>query len=574
MEFEEVGASDSAGRGDAGSEDEEMMEKVTEERVAAHASGSRLPADAQGGEEEEEEFEEVESADDGRYGGDEHQDGDEEDDEEEEQDMSADYAQLLGTDGASTSAGPSTSSKARSKGKGKASASDVSKGPRVYYDGKGQHAGVTISLDAENAANALQRRRNKEDEEKRRKRRENMITPRDRLNRINAHKLHVLALLAWCRRRNAQLQDDDLQVSLSPEFDATPQRRSGTHAHDATGMARDQVPKHLIQRQKQIHPKREPNQRERVRLFESFLTQLVSWWRGAFQLDPLLCAASAIRQPDADLMHGHFRSPGVRVDGWIYESAAERVEREKRERQEKNRWFKRLEKAKEAGIQKYEEAQARGATSSKGKGKRRGKGKERAIDLTNDDDISDSSSSAGKVPQALPSISLFPPGSASHTKPPAYLRLAKTVERTATPRDLLERALDWRGSRETSASLFASLCRSLGIPARLVISPQVPPWSVAAGKVGMTGADNVGDTTAAGEGASVGASARKRQAANGTLSVEEMQRRKASAMLTSDEDGEASARSGSGAARARRQVRRAPLSASGAVRKVRRKRGQ
>ena len=232
----------------------------------------------------------------------------------------------------------------------------------------------------------------------------------------------------------------------------------------------DQVPKYLLQRQKQIHPKREPNQRERVRMFEDLMNQLVTWWKGRFKLDPDMVAASAIRQPDADLVNGSFRRPGNRVDGWMYESAAERVEREKKERLRRERWLKKVQAVKR---------QREGQANAKGTAKA--------------DATSSTAPNLAPPPKPVPSISLFPPGSASAMKPPAYLRLASPIEKVSTAADLLQLATAMKGSRETSASLFASLCRALGIPARLVISPQVPSWSVAAAKIATSGGDSVGD---------------------------------------------------------------------------------
>lgn len=49
-------------------------------------------------------------------------------------------------------------------------------------------------------------------------------------------------------------------------------------------------------------------------------------------------------------------------------------------------------------------------------------------------------------------------------------------------RSLMKHALMRRGSRDVSAQLFTSLCRALGIPARLVVSLQSVPWQANVGK--------------------------------------------------------------------------------------------
>ena len=49
-------------------------------------------------------------------------------------------------------------------------------------------------------------------------------------------------------------------------------------------------------------------------------------------------------------------------------------------------------------------------------------------------------------------------------------------------KSLMKHALMRRGSRDVSAQLFTSLCRALGIPARLVVSLQSVPWQANVGK--------------------------------------------------------------------------------------------
>ena len=72
-------------------------------------------------------------------------------------------------------------------------------------------------------------------------------------------------------------------------------------------------------------------------------------------------------------------------------------------------------------------------------------------------------------------VSIFPPG--AETSTPTYLCLLPPPEICASPTDLVAAAHAQLGSRETKAILFCALCRSLGVPARLVVSPQVSPYS-------------------------------------------------------------------------------------------------
>lgn len=162
------------------------------------------------------------------------------------------------------------------------------------------------------------------------------------------------------------------------------------------------MPTYLVNKVHAIHPRLEPERRERIRMFEALMHELVGWWLRTFQLDADTCAAAAWRQPCMDIIAGTRFAPRARVDGWIVESPARAKRRD--------------------GMQ----------------------------------------------------IAIFPPGDGADV--PTYLRLAPPGER-ASLRDLRRRADTRTGSRETSAILFCATCRSLGIPARLVVSVQAPPWS-------------------------------------------------------------------------------------------------
>ncbi|EPQ29590.1 uncharacterized protein PFL1_02809 [Pseudozyma flocculosa PF-1] len=298
----------------------------------------------------------------------------------------------------------------------------------IFKDGKGQHRGIEISIGT---------RGKKQDDksEAAKKRAETMPTARDRQSRINAHKLYVLSILAFARIRNKWCNDDSLRDHLAQA-----------------------VPDYMITKFKAIHPKKVPEQRERVRMFESFITELAKWWAGRFRLDPRMTAKAALRQPNQDIATGVLPPPGSRIDGWIVESAADREKRHRKERQDR--------------LKKEADGQASIASSS-----RKGKGK--AVNG------SVQPSAAGKSAHKHMEITLFMPGTVVR---PVFLYLLPPAEAIGSPADLLSRAEARSGSRETSAQLFCALCRSLGIPARLVVSVQPMPWSVGASKLANTAA--------------------------------------------------------------------------------------
>lgn len=288
----------------------------------------------------------------------------------------------------------------------------------VYHDGKGQpRANISLTFDEES---------NTTPSKQRNARPLSAITPRDRAARLEGHKLHVLAILAHTKMRNRWINDEEVRSLL---YNMSPQP--------------------LRQKLRYIHPKKEPLQRERVRMFESFMVELVRWWAVRFYLDPDKTAAGALRQPDASLLTGAFPRRGRRVDGWVVESAAEREARHSRESQAAHQ----------------EGNQESGTKDRKGKRK--------------------ANTSQVSKPQKASEITVFHPGSDPAARP-LYLRLLPAPEPMTSAKDLLAAAKARSGSRETSAQLFCGLCRSLGIPARLVVSPQVASWSVGAGKVGQT----------------------------------------------------------------------------------------
>ncbi|KAE8191754.1 hypothetical protein A4X06_0g6431 [Tilletia controversa] len=293
--------------------------------------------------------------------------------------------------------------------------------PSVYYDGKGQARGVEVSLQAVKT----------KIEEKKKRRPVNFLTPQDRRNRLTAHMLHVLCLIEWARHRNVLLNNDGLQDHLA-----------------------NMTPPALISKMRAIHPKKITEQRERVRLFESFVTELVEWWKSRFRVDDDLTARAGLRQPTSAtelLVPANARQlpSGKVIDGWAVESPQERENRHKEEKSKRKK-------------------------------------------------------------TVTAEIALFPPGqeSARNTTLLTYFRLLPPAEAISSVDDLIRITSLRFGSRETSAQLFCSLCRAIGVPARLVVSLQVPPYSVGAGKLASiaTEADKMGRGRASGSSQNAGPS--------------------------------------------------------------------
>jgi len=227
-----------------------------------------------------------------------------------------------------------------------------------------------------------------------------------------------------------------------------------------------------------------PELRERVRLFESLIQNLTAWWSHNFILDPNATSLGALRQPNTDILSGDLPIEGRRIDGWIVESGSEREARQKRDRKKALREERERKEAEEKFKKKKDLEQ-------------KGKGKARAIDVDEEDDIFESNAFASTSTSTFQNansvysiatrkrteITLFGPGTNIR---PVYLRLLPNPEIIRGPSDLREAAKAFKGSRETSAQLMVAMCRALNIPARLVISLQVVPWSVGASKVATT----------------------------------------------------------------------------------------
>lgn len=232
------------------------------------------------------------------------------------------------------------------------------------------------------------------------------------------------------------------------------------------------VPNTFLEKLRLIHPKKVPVQNERVRMFESLLREITRWWISRFRLEPNMTAGAALRQPDPDSFNGLFPAPGRRVDGWVVETARQREERHRAERRERSE-------------------------NNKAKGK---KGKAKASSSETAQEEGEEKEKKPKAP--FSEITLFGPGNSTQ---PHFLRLGESAEPITSAEDLMTHARELMGSRETSAQLFASMCRALGIPSRLVVSIQAPSWSVAAAKVAST----VGAT---GEKPKMGSLGKKRKA--------------------------------------------------------------
>lgn len=224
-----------------------------------------------------------------------------------------------------------------------------------------------------------------------------------------------------------------------------------------------------------------PELRERVRLFESLIQSLTAWWSHNFILDPNATSLGALRQPNTDILSGDLPIEGRRIDGWIVESG---IDREARQKKERKRALKE-EREREERKKELEERERRRKEMDP-----KGKGKARAMDLDLEEEEQDSIASTSKrdftftpSTRKRTEITLFGPGTNVR---PVYLRLLPPPERIAGPSDLIKAAKAFRGSRETSAQLLVATCRALNIPARLVISLQVVPWSVGASKVATT----------------------------------------------------------------------------------------
>ncbi|KAN0059795.1 hypothetical protein ACQY0O_008369 [Thecaphora frezii] len=293
----------------------------------------------------------------------------------------------------------------------------------IFKDGKGQHRGVEISVGSKG-------KKQGDKSEAAKKRSETTPTARDRQSRINAHKLYVLSILAFARIRNQWCNDEALRDELAQA-----------------------IPDHMITKYKAIHPKKVPEQRERVRMFESFITELIKWWAGRFRLDPRMTSKAALRQPNQDISTGVVPAPGRRIDGWLVESAADREKRHRAERQQH--------------LKSEADTNASAAKAKKGKGRA----------------TASAASSTDKKALKPMEITLFMPGTAIR---PVFLTLLPPAEAISSSADLLKRFEARFGSRETSAQLFCALCRALGIPARLVVSIQPMPWSVGASKLANT----------------------------------------------------------------------------------------
>ncbi|BGP43763.1 hypothetical protein JCM10449v2_007820 [Rhodotorula kratochvilovae] len=115
-------------------------------------------------------------------------------------------------------------------------------------------------------------------------------TARDRMIRQERHKVHVLTLLAMGLVRNTYLNDKELQARLV-----------------------SLVPAALLNAFTQITPAAYPNARDRSRLFDRALSDLVSWWYAAFLVDPALAPVRRRRPDDVEAEVAGWADEGERL---------------------------------------------------------------------------------------------------------------------------------------------------------------------------------------------------------------------------------------------------------------------
>lgn len=104
----------------------------------------------------------------------------------------------------------------------------------------------------------------------------------ERVLRLQVHKIHTICLISNGRTRNRYLNDQLLHVrnffSFSRSLDSNP-------VEQARLMSLIPLPLQLAI--SNIHKKREPDVRQRGRMFENAVKRLAQWWRESFfKADP------------------------------------------------------------------------------------------------------------------------------------------------------------------------------------------------------------------------------------------------------------------------------------------------
>ncbi|SCV74639.1 BQ2448_7668 [Microbotryum intermedium] len=223
-------------------------------------------------------------------------------------------------------------------------------------------------------------------------------TTRERMIRQQGHKTHAACHLALGMIRNRQINDKLLQARL---MSITP-----LHLQNA-----------FFSFSKATHP----NERDRIRLFDAALKDLLDWWDQYFEIDD---RAGVRRRPVAEV------------------------------EEELKRWAMNTKKTVVESAQTYPWE-----------------------DPTSDDDIVIIEPASSTKGQSKGS-------SFKKKRKPAPKELAKrwgpasekTWEIVNGPHSLAKYALLRRGSRDVSAQLFTCLCRALDIPSRLIFSLQPVDW--------------------------------------------------------------------------------------------------
>ncbi|SGY84410.1 BQ5605_C009g05695 [Microbotryum silenes-dioicae] len=248
-------------------------------------------------------------------------------------------------------------------------------------------------------------------------------TTRERMVRQQRHKAHAACHLALGMIRNRQINDKLLQARL---MSITP-----LHLQNA-----------FFSFSKATHP----NERDRIRLFDAALKDLLDWWDQYFEIND----HAGVR-----------RRPVTEVED------------------ELKRWAMNTKKSVDEVAQTYPWE-----------------------DLTSDDDIIIVEPPSNAKGQSKTSSSSFK----KKKKKPAPKELArkwgaaseKTWEIVNGPHSLAKYALLRRGSRDVSAQLFTCLCRALDIPSRLIFSLQPVDWRAPSAsvkrKVRGTVTDDAGTT--------------------------------------------------------------------------------
>lgn len=357
--------------------------------------------------------------------------GDDDEEDEEEDDMMEEVDLEPGAEDNEAYAAAYEAADAAADEEGEGTGTDTS--VPIFKDGKGQPGGISISLHGPQKR-ALELKLAA-------KRKGPVITHKDRTARLAAHKWMVLSVIAHTKARNELINDEALRDHLYTI-----------------------VPNNFLEKLRLIHPKKVPVQNERVRMFESLLRDITRWWVSRFRLEPNMTAGAALRQPDPDSFNGLFPAPGRRVDGWVVETA--------KQREDRHREVRKLDAQKSKEVKK------------KVKGKGKAKVEDDAPTNAGEPKKEEEDEEKQKKRKApFSEITLFGPGNSTQ---PHFLRLGDAAEPIYSAQELMSHARELVGSRETSAQLFASMCRALGIPSRLVVSVQAPSWSVAAAKIAST----------------------------------------------------------------------------------------